>query len=165
MDWRTFYFDRLPKFVTILKKSLTEQLDKNNNLAIVDYINIFFEFYHMNNAFDYFEMFNPESDKMYISISLTSNESKVYIERDITIEGLDEEFQIQFELMIDLQATENKRRAHFEVERNHFGVFSNWEEGDLFFKDFQEKVLLSNLLLKLLNLNPKTIRIGINSDI
>lgn len=164
MNSSFFYFNRLPKFVNILKKNLADNVDKNDNLIIKDYIKIFFEFYHLNNAYEYFKVFNPTSDKMYLSIYL-SYESKIYIERDIRIEDDDEEYQIQLELILDIPPIENKMEETFEVERDNLGDFLNWEEGYFHFEDYQEKVLTTNLILNILELYPRSIRIGINADI
>jgi len=165
MNSTKFYFDRLPKFVNILKKNLSEELDKKSNLNIEDYVKIFFSFYHLNNAYDYFKVFNVESDKMYLGIYLASWESTIYMERDINIEGWDEEYQIQFELILDIPPPENRISEAFEVERDILGDFSNWEEGYFYFEDFQEKVLSSNVISDFLCLSPKSIRISLNADI
>ena len=159
MNWKTFYSDGLPKFVNIFKKSLAEQLDGNPNLPIVDYIKTFFDFYRSNSAFDYFKVFEPTSDKMYLALYLAKHESKIYIERDISFEGVDEEYQIQFELILDLPPIETRISEYFEVERNFFDDFLNDDDGYLYFEDFQEKVLSANLIFKLLSLYPKSIRI------
>lgn len=163
MNSSFFYFNRLPKFVNILKQKLKDNIDRSANLIIEDYIKIFFDFYHLNDAYDYFKIFNPKSDKMYLCVYL-SYESKIYIERSIRIEDEDEEYQIQFELILDIPPIENKLDETFEVERDNLGDFLNYEEGYFYFEDYQEKVLSNNLILNLLKLSPKSIRIGINAD-
>lgn len=165
MNSTKFYFDSLPKFVTILKDSLSEELDKNSNLTIEDHVKVFFSFYNLNNAYDYFKVFKVESDEMYLGIYLDRWKSKIYMERAIRIEGWDEEYQIQFELILDIPSPQNRVSETFEVERDILGDFSHWEEGYFSFEDFQEKVLSSNVISDFLCLCPKSIRISLNADI
>jgi hypothetical protein len=165
MNWHKFYFDRLPRFVNILKARLSEKLHENDNLNIEDYVKVFFEFYHLNDAYHYFKVFNVQKDKMYLGIYLDNEECKIYMERDIRIDDQDEEYQIQFELIIEIQNLENRISETYEVQRDIFGDFSNSEEGYFHFEDFQENNIYAIKNLDLLKLQPKSIRIDINADI
>lgn len=165
MNWNKFYFDRLPKFINIFKGRLSEELNKNENLSIEDYVKIFFEFYHLNNAYDYFKVFNVQKDEMYLGIYLATWECKIYMERDIRIEDQDEEFQIQFELIIEIPNLENRISETYEVQRDIFGDFSGSEDGYFHFEDFQENTIYAIEKFDLLKLHPKSIRINVNADI
>lgn len=164
MNWNKFYFDRLPKFVNILKGKLSEELEKNENLKIEDYVNIFFEFYHQNKAYDYFKVFNVKKDEMYLGIYFNNWECKIYMERDLRIEDDDDEYQIQFELIIEIPNLENSISETYKIQRDFFGDYSNSEEGYLYFEDFQENTIYEIEKFDLLKLQPKSIRIGINAD-
>lgn len=165
MNWHKFYFDRLPKFVNKLKEKLSDELDQNENLDIEDYVKIFFEFYKLNNAYDYFKLFNIQKDEMYLGIYLADWECSIYMERDMSIEDDDEEYQIQFELIIEIPNLENRIDETYEVQRDIFGDYSNSEEGYFHFEDFQENTINEIEKFELLKLKPKSIRIGINADI
>ncbi len=163
-----FYFDKLPKFVKILKDDLTKQIDKKNDIVIADYIKIFFEFYQLNSVYDYFKVFKPENDKMYLGIYLGGYENSIYIERGFWLESEStDEYQIQFELILDIPSPEKRIGETFEIEREingDFSNYSNYEETYICFEDFQEKVLTSSLLSDFLNLQPKNIQIRLHTD-
>lgn len=160
----SFYFYRLPKFVKIFKKELCNKLDKKGILNVKDYIEVFFSFFHQNNAYKHFEIFDIiEKDKMYLGI-YQHFENRIYMERDIHIENVDEEYQIQFELILDVPTPEKRISKTFEVERDYLGDFSNREDGYFYFEDFYEKVISADEILNFIDLLPKSLRISINSD-
>jgi len=165
MNYNKFYFDRLPKFTYILKKRLCDELSKNSSLSIKDYIKIYFDFYELNSAYDFFKDYKVNSDKMVFSIFLNDFESIINIERKIRLEDVDGEFQIELELVLDMPPVDNRVNQMLEVERDYFGDFSNWEEGSFWFEDFYNKVIQSDEVLNSLNLYPKSIRINQNADL
>jgi len=158
-------YNRIHKITELLKRKLSEELDKNENLNIEDYVKIFFEFYYQKSARDYFRVDYVQNDEMYLGIYLASWESKIYMERDIRIEGEDEEYQIQFELIIEILNLENRISETYEVQRDVLGDFSNSEEGYFHFDDFIDNTICAIDKFDLLKLQPKSIRIDINADI
>lgn len=102
---------------------------------------------------------------MYLGIYLADWECSIYMERDMSIEDDDEEYQIQFELIIEIPNLENRIDETYEVQRDIFGDYSNSEEGYFHFEDFQENTINEIEKFELLKLKPKSIRIGINADI
>lgn len=164
MNFHKFYFDWLPKFTYILKELLKEKLKIKDSLTIEDNIKTFFEFFEKNSAYNFFKNHEITSDQMYIAVCLNNFESKIYLQRNLRLEGYDEEYQIQFELPLDLPPFEDKIYDTFEIKRDYNGDFSNSQEGYFYFEDYQEKILHSNQLIKLLQLYPKSIRISLHSD-
>lgn len=160
-----FIYNKINKITDILKRKLSEELDENENLNIEDYVKIFFEFYHHNNAHNFFKVNNVQYDVMYLGIYLTSWESKIYMERDIRIEGEDEEYQIQFELIIEFLNLENRISDSYEVQRDVLGDFFNSKDGYFHFEDFLENTICAIEKFDLLKSQPKSIRIDINADI
>lgn len=154
----------LSKFIRIIKQNLSDELDKNPNLNIKDYTQIFFEYFHLNNAFQYLKTQSVTSDSMYLSIHLRPFESKIYMERDLYFEDSDDEFQIQFELILDIPPVEIIVSETFEINRDYNGDFWNDEDGYLYFEDFKENVISSGYILDFLHLQPKSVRIGMNSN-
>ena len=165
MNYNRFYFDRLPKFTYIFKKRLCDELSKNSLLSIKDYIKIYFDFYELNSAYEFFKDYKVNRDEMVFSIFLNDIRSIIHIERKIRLEDVDEEFQIQLELVLDMPPVENTVNLMFEVERDYFGGFSNWEEGSFWFEDFYNKVIQSDEVLNYLNLYPNNIGINQNVDL
>ncbi|WP_343618416.1 hypothetical protein [Flavobacterium sp.] len=164
MNLHKFYFDHLPKFTMIFKELLKEKLQTKENLNIEDNVKVFFEFFKTQSAFAFFKNYEITKDEMYIGIYLNDFESKVYMERKIRLDDVDEEYQIQFELVLDLPPTKNRFSESFEVERNYSGDFSNWEQGYFHFEDYEENVFSVNELNNLTTLYPKSVRISLNAD-
>jgi hypothetical protein len=135
MNFHKFYFDWFPKFANILK----EELKSKDCLTIEDNIKVFFEFFEKNNAYIFFKNHEITSDQMYIAVCLNNFESKIYLQRNLRLEGYDEEYQIQFELPLDLPPFEDKIYDTFEIKRDYNGDFSNSQEGYFILKIIRKK--------------------------
>ncbi len=165
MEFDSFYFNGLPKFADILKLNLKEALNKTDSLTVMDHINIFFDFFEKYEAQEFLKEFNVTGDEIYTAVYFHQNNNRIYLERDLTTEDYDEEFQIQFELILNISFVEERVSEVYEVKRDGNGKFSNWEIGTINFEEYKAMVYSSKELIYVRDLYPIGIRIGLNADI
>lgn len=159
-----FYSYRFPKLVRILKRSLCDKLDENDKFTVKDYIETFLDFFSQNNAYSYFQGYTVKQDEMSLGIYLESFKSSIYIQRNISIEEADEEYEIHFELILDIPPSEKRSYKVFGVGRDHLGDFSNYNEGYFYFEDFHKKIISDDEVLNFLDLFPQSVRIETNAN-
>ncbi|WP_428232312.1 hypothetical protein [Flavobacterium sp.] len=164
MNSNTFYSKRLPEMATILKEKLVKESNKNQLLTVKDYLNSFFEFYEENNAFIYFKDDDIKKDNIIISIFINHVSKEVTFSRKIGIEDCDEEFQINYQLFLDLPSAKNNIVYSFEIERDRFDDFSNSERGYLYLSDFKEIILSSEEIMSIVNAIPQRSNMILNAD-
>jgi len=164
-----FILNQLDKF---LKRRLSQELSSKHQLTVRDSILIFCKSFEKDDAFRLFKTLEVKSDKMYVSLFLNDYESIIRIERDVKLENIDEEFQLQFELNLDLPPAENRFYEIWEVWRDHMGDFYIKEDGGSFFydkkyihfSDYADSILSSSEITPFVNMYPASVSIHLNAD-
>jgi hypothetical protein len=164
MDSSTFYRNRFPKLANLLKEKLAKESNINHSLDVKEYLVYFLEFYEENNAFTFFKNDNITKDIMIVSIFINKLNKEVSFRREIHIEDCDEEFQINFQLLLDLPTIMNDIIYFFEIERDMFDDFRNTELGSFYLSDFENMILSSQEMEKIANNIPVSHSIDLNAD-
>lgn len=166
------YYSILKQLAKHFKRRLSQELSSKDQLTVMDSIIIFCNSFEKDDAFRLFKALEVESDKMYLSLSLNAYERKVYMERDVKFENVDEEFQLQFELNLNLLEGDNQFYQYWEVWRDHMGDFYIKEKGDsysydkkyIYFSDYLDGVLSSSEMTPFVNIYPASVSIHLNAD-
>jgi|GEM_PF-6870064 len=167
------YFFILNQLSKYLKRRLSQELSSKDQLTVRDSILIFCNSFEKDDAFRLFKTLEVKSDKMYVSLFLNGYESIVHIERDVKFENIDEEFQLQFELNLDLPPNENRFDEIWEAWRDDMGDFYIKEDGGKFFydnkyihfSDYADSILSSSEMAPFVNMYPASVNIHLNEDL
>ncbi len=152
------YFSLLRKFSERLKKAINEA----SPLTVEDYIKILFDFFEKHDAREHFKDWEVTEDKLRISI-YSGFENKVWFNRIIRLEDVDDELQIHCELLLD-EPFENLSLQSNEIERDILGDFFTEDSGYIHFSDYREEILAYIENIKLTKLVPKGISIYTHYD-
>lgn len=169
-----FIKNKLLPFTDILKKNIENSIEKKDKLTIHELINCFLIFFENNSAFYYFIDDKIEKDEMIFSLILQGPEKRLYsegnynlieIERKIRIKELDEEFQIQLELYINMPYVDTSVEKYFEIERDADNRFFHWKSGDTSFNHFKNQIYSSEEIISVLNFDIYLMGINISYDL
>lgn len=166
------YFFILNQLSKYLKRRLSQELSSKDQLTVMDSILIFCNSFEKDDAFRLFKNLGVKSDKMYVSLFLNDYESIIRIERDVNFENIDEEFQLQFKLNLNLPPAENRFYEIWEVWRDHMSDFYIKEDGGSFFydkkyvhfSDYVDGVLSSSEMAPFVKMYPASVSIHLNAD-
>jgi len=151
----------LPSFAKMLKTNL----DKNGNTALTVklYIEGFCDLFKNNNVFRGHEE-HITRDELLINIWVREAVATIFLEREITIEGLDERLQFQCELLVSGIATQNSFRSRHKIQKDILGDFFTEDTGYMHFSDFKDAILLSDAAAPILESVPYSANIRCTSD-
>lgn len=147
------YFSILRKFSEKLKKAINEA----SPLTVEDHIKILLDFFEKHDAREHFKVWEVTEDKLHISI-YSGFENKVWFERIIRLEDVDDELQIHCELLLD-EPFENLNLESNKIERDILGDFFNEESGYIHFSDYREQILTFIDTIKIAKFVPKSISV------
>lgn len=163
MDSITFYSNRFPKLANKLKEKISKESTKNPLLAVKDHLKLFFEFYEENNAFTFFQNDEIVKDEIIFSIFMNKYSNEVVFRRHIAIEDCDEEFQINYQLSLNLLSVREIVYS-FKIERDRFDDFSNRKLGSFYLSDFEEMILASDEMKSIANNIPENYDVVLNAN-
>ena len=163
-----FYSEEFPKLAAILKQNLCAISDQKNIVSAEEYINVFLEYFERYSAYSFFKEYNICRESM--SISIASDNSGIYFERNFEIENTSDEYQIIFHLYFDKSdeivfVDGFPKRYSVNIERDEKGcVFLNWTDEIVSFSNFKDTFFRDEQLNKILKLYPKSIELSLNVD-
>ncbi len=163
-----FYSEEFPKFVKILEQKLSTLLDQKETVSAEEYISVFLEYFENYSAYSFFKEYNICNEAM--SISIASDNSGIYFERNFEIENISDEYQIIFHLYFDksdeIVFVDGFPKSYsVNIERDEKGcVFLNWTDEIVSFSIFKDTFFRDEQLNKILKLYPKSIELSLNVD-
>ncbi len=163
-----FYSEEFPRLAAILKQNLCTLLDQKNIVSAEEYINVFLEYFERYSAYSFFKEYNICNESM--SISIASDNSGIYFERNFEIENVSDEYQIIFDLYIDksdeIVFVDGFPKSYsVNIERDEKGcIFLNWTDEIVSFSNFKDSFFRDEQLNKILKLYPKSIELSLNVD-
>ena len=163
-----FYSEEFPKFVKILEQKLSTLLDQKETVSAEEYISVFLEYFENYSAYSFFKEYNICNESM--SISIASDNSGIYFERNFEIENVSDEYQIIFDLYFDksdeIVFDDGFQKSYsVNIERDEKGSdFLNWTDEIISFSNFKDSFFRDEQLNKILKLYPKSIELRLNVD-
>lgn len=163
-----FYEEEFPKLSAILKQNLCTLLEQKKIVRAEEYINVFLDYFENYSAYSFFKEYNICHESMRISIS--SDNSGIFFERNFEIENTSDEYQIIFDLYFDKSdeiAFVDGFQESFSVniERDENGCnFLNWTDEIISFSNFKDSFFRDEQPNKILKLYPKSIELSLNVD-
>lgn len=163
-----FYSEEFPKFVKILEQKLSTLLDQKETVSAEEYISVFLEYFENYSAYSFFKEYNICNEA--ISISIASDNSGIYFERNFEIENVSDEYQIIFDLYFDksdeIVFDDGFQKSYsVNIERDEKGSdFLNWTDEIISFSNFKDSFFRDEQLNKILKLYPKSIELRLNVD-
>lgn len=158
IDSNHFYFKLLPELEKVLQQKLAEK-SVNGPLSLGDCIEIFLDFYHEYNAFDFFPEDLITDDDLHLGIGAES----VWMQRSIMCNyDLDDAFvgiDYQVQLNLDLKPSDaDQNGGYHEMEQWERGVYS------VDFSEFKNKILNSDFVQKRGNEIPVSMVTKLNAN-
>lgn len=163
-----FYEEEFPKLSAILKQNLCTLLEQKQLVCAEDYIIVYLEYFKNYNAYSFFKEYNICNESM--SISIASDNSGIYFERNFEIENVLDEYQISFDLYFDksdeIVFVDGFPKSYsVNIERDEKGyIFLNWTDAIISFSNFKDSFFRDEQLNKILKLYPKSIELSLNID-